>query len=52
MDVILTGSTDRMLCREGFGKFHEFAEYMAGGPVWARAGAGTTGVVALRHGRS
>lgn len=34
MDVILTGSTGAMLCRDGFGKFHEFAEYMAGGPVW------------------
>lgn len=33
MDVVLTGSTGVMLCREGFGKFHEFAEYMAGGSV-------------------
>lgn len=34
MDVILTGTTGVMLCREGFGKFQEFAEFMANGPVW------------------
>ena len=34
LGVVLTGATGKMLCRGGFGRFHEFAEFMASGPVW------------------
>lgn len=34
LGAILTGTTGRMLCRGGFGEFHEMVEFLTGGPVW------------------
>lgn len=35
LGVVLTATTGKMLCEEGFGAFHEFAEFLTGGPVWS-----------------
>jgi hypothetical protein len=43
LGVVLTATTGKMLSREGFGAFHEFAEFMTSGPVWTHE-FGTGGV--------